>query len=109
MRDDEALIAYEPRHGGLREAYSDEVIAKAAHLIEIGEIEQYGRGRFLIRRTAGGHPASTVYSINVVELDEQQRDHDGLPEMICSCINGRKRGGKPSCYHSAAALMMLGY
>ena len=32
---------------------------------------------------------------------------DAIPFVSCTCPNGLNRGGRPSCYHTAAVLLML--
>jgi hypothetical protein len=37
-----------------------------------------------------------------------QNDKADIPLLSCTCPNGMNRGGRPTCYHTAAVLLMLG-
>lgn len=39
--------------------------------------------------------------------DQIREDLMSPPLLSCTCPNGRNRGGRPSCYHSAAVMLIL--
>lgn len=72
------------------ELYGAESIWKARSLILDGRVEKVG-DHYVVQ---GSQP----YRVNILEGDQD------VPWAVCSCPNGEKRGGRPSCYHSAAVL-----
>lgn len=51
------------------------------------------------RATYNNEPVRTVEQI--------REDLDSLPLLSCTCPNGRNRGGRPTCYHTAAVMLIL--
>lgn len=80
----------------LDELYSHESLVKAVKLIKNNKIRDAGRaGLFDVH-------GSDLYVCNIVELEGST----GLPAVTCTCPNGSHRAGRPTCYHSAAAIMV---
>ena len=42
-----------------------------------------------------------------VQLYDDPEHGGGVPMLTCSCPNGMHRGGRPTCYHTAAVLIIL--
>lgn len=45
---------------------------------------------------------SELYTCNVIEFEGS----DSVPGITCTCPNGSNRSGRPTCYHSAAVLLV---
>lgn len=50
-----------------------------------------------------------VYDVHVVGEYGVDNQTEIPVQMSCTCPNGRKSGGRPRCYHVAAALIAMGY
>lgn len=74
--------------------YSPETLAKAHELLKADAIERTGD---LVYRVRG----SKDYRVQVIE------NRDEAPWLTCNCPNGIRKGGEPSCYHSAAVLLHI--
>lgn len=85
--------------GSMRALYSDKVLEKAEELVDgdaLARDDVYDTVWWV-------EGASRVYRVQVVEGS----DDDGLPFVLCDCPNGARKGGRPTCYHSAAVLMKI--
>jgi hypothetical protein len=91
--DDEVEVQRSPWEDerSFDELYSAETIWKARSLILDHRVEKTHEKRYIVQ---GSQP----YVVNLLEGDQD------VPWAVCSCPNGEKRGGRPSCYHSAAVL-----
>lgn len=79
----------------LYDLYSHESIVKGLKLIKAGKVTRV-EGRPDLYNISG----SDLYVARIIELGEGQ-----VPGVTCSCPNGSNRSGRPTCYHSAAALV----
>lgn len=86
----------------LSDLYSQNTLVKAKKLVENEEVEQDPEksGVYLVRGT------SRHYRVQVTTSEESGEEPVYI--VTCDCPNGMARGGMPSCYHSAAALMVEG-
>lgn len=87
--------------------FSDASLRKAYRLIEkkLLWIAEVGGQRWSVVSERNGD----VYDVHIVG-EPQADDSMEIPvQMSCSCPNGRKSGGRPRCYHVAAALIAMGY
>lgn len=75
--------------------YSHDSLVKALKLIKGGKVVR-ADGRPELFNITG----SDFYVARVIELGDGQ-----VPGVTCSCPNGSNRAGRPTCYHSAAALV----
>ena len=73
--------------------YSEESIWKASLLIKDGRVEK-------IRDNLYSVAGSTHYNVSLIDGD------NAVPWALCTCPNGEARGGRPSCYHTAAVLAL---
>jgi uncharacterized Zn finger protein len=73
--------------------YSPESIWKARLLIQDGYVEKIADGKYTVS-------GSQQYLVHLLEGGADQP----VPWATCSCPNGTARGGRPSCYHTAAVL-----
>jgi hypothetical protein len=76
--------------------YSVESIWKARLLNEGGYVEKVSDALYTV---AG----SQQYAVHILEGGADQP----VPWATCSCPNGQARGGRPSCYHTAAVLAKI--
>jgi hypothetical protein len=76
--------------------YSPESIWKAKLLIQSEAIEK-------IRETTYTVAGSKPYVVQILDGGADQP----VPWATCSCPNGTARGGRPSCYHTAAVLATI--
>lgn len=74
--------------------YSAETLWKARELIDGGRIHPEGHNKWVVE---GSQP----YIVNRLESEGMS-----VPWVVCSCPNGQARGGRPSCYHTAAVLAL---
>lgn len=79
----------------IHELYSRESLDKAFKLVRNGKVEDAGRpGLYQVH-------GSELYVCVIVEIDDSR-----VPGVTCTCPNGSNRSGRPTCYHSAAVLMV---
>lgn len=84
--------------------YSPPIIAKAHKIYRDGLVARDPeRSEVWWCRGSGGGS----YRLTVVQLAPEEGEEQELPYVVCSCPNGTKRGGQPSCYHSAAVIIAL--
>lgn len=83
----------------INEFYSQPILIKAHRLVKADKVEVDSE-RVGVFHVAG----SRRYSLQVIP----PADGDVIPWVTCDCPNGLARGGRPSCYHSAAVLLFLG-
>jgi uncharacterized Zn finger protein len=78
--------------------YSAESIWKGKLLIDSGKVEKINDKHYVVS-------GSQSYTVNILPSEGMR-----VPWAVCTCPNGSARGGRPSCYHTAAALaLVLGY
>ena len=92
------------------EWYSGPVLSKARGLINQDRVHQDPEATdvFSVR-------GSTRYRVQVIEEFDEDAVVKKTPEQIaqaipfvsCSCPNGNAKGGRPTCYHSAAVILTL--
>lgn len=80
----------------LSELYAEASLTKALKLVRNGRVKPAGRPG--LYDVSGSEP----YVCNVIEFG----DSDSVPGITCTCPNGSNRSGRPTCYHSAAVLMV---
>jgi hypothetical protein len=80
--------------------YSASVQAKAFDLAESGRLRR--DAEMPTRFRIPGSKADTSYRVQVLPGSE-----DAIPWVTCSCPNGMNKGGRPTCYHSLAALLVI--
>lgn len=78
------------------ELYSIESLTKAIDLVRGEKITQV-EGREDLYEVMG----SDLYVCHVIELEDSK-----VPGITCTCPNGSNRSGRPTCYHSAAVLLV---
>lgn len=78
------------------ELYSVESLTKAVDLVR-GEKVKPMLGREGIYEVVG----SDLYVCHIIELEGSK-----VPGITCTCPNGQNRAGRPTCYHSAAVLLV---
>lgn len=77
------------------ELYSSESLGKAFKLVRSSKVESAGRpGLYQVH-------GSELYVCTVIELEGSK-----TPGITCTCPNGSNRSGRPTCYHTAAVLMV---
>lgn len=85
----------------LNDHYSQPILIKAHRIKDLVKPDPEHPGIFKAPGSGG-----TMYRLQVTESGGPTGDVD-LPFVTCSCPNGMARGGRPSCYHSAAVLLYL--
>lgn len=75
--------------------YSAETLWKARLLLESKRVEEINPRQYSVE---GSQP----YVVDVMPDAGMP-----VPWAVCSCPNGTARGGRPSCYHTAAVLALL--
>lgn len=79
----------------LHELYSGESLGKAFKLVKAKRVIPTGReGLYNVE-------GSELYVCNVIEIEDSV-----VPGVTCTCPNGSNRSGRPTCYHSAATLLV---
>lgn len=79
----------------IHELYSKESLDKAFKLVRNGKVKNAGRPELFEVQ------GSELYVCAVIPLEDSV-----TPGITCTCPNGSNRSGRPTCYHSAAALMV---
>lgn len=79
----------------LYDLYSRDSLVKGLKLIKAKRVNRV-EGRPELYNISG----SDLYVARIIELGEGQ-----VPGVTCTCPNGSNRSGRPTCYHSAAALV----
>lgn len=72
--------------------FSETVLAKAGAVLARGAIAYYAESDLFTVEGSGG----SRYYVSLLPDEAGE---------ICTCRNGVKKGGHPTCYHVAAALM----
>lgn len=79
----------------IHELYSPDSLDKAFKLIRNNKVKDAGRpGLYQVE-------GSDLYVCAIVEIPDSK-----VPGVTCTCPNGSNRTGRPTCYHSAAVLMV---
>lgn len=79
----------------IHQLYSRESLDKAFKLIKGKRVESAGRpGLYQVH-------GSELYVCTIIEMEDW-----ATPGITCTCPNGSNRSGRPTCYHSAAVLMV---
>lgn len=77
------------------ELYSRDSLDKAFKLVKANRVQSAGRpGLYEVS-------GSELYVCCIVELEDSK-----VPGVTCTCPNGSNRSGRPTCYHSAATLLV---
>lgn len=91
-------------------AYSAAIVKKAEALVSEGVVNR-AEGSTDLWEVPGS--TGRLYVVQVVPAFDPDADEDdedlkhALPWMSCTCPNGANRGGRPSCYHTAAVALVL--
>lgn len=79
----------------IHELYSRDSLDKAFKLVKAKRVIPTGReGLYNVE-------GSDLYVCTIIELEDSK-----TPGITCTCPNGSNRSGRPTCYHSAAVLMV---
>lgn len=90
---DVELPVWHETEGEFSDLYAHETLVKALKLLKGSKVER-------VREDLYNVLGSTMYVTRIVELGDGQ-----IPGVTCTCPNGANRSGRPTCYHSAAALV----
>lgn len=94
--DEEQVAPAWDDHRHLEDLYSEESLYKAGNLVADGYVTKVNDATYVVQ---GSQP----YTVRILRSD----DDTLVPWAICDCPNGVARGGRPSCYHTAAVLSLV--
>lgn len=83
------------QRGLLATLYSPAVIRRAA----VSTVTRKGSPGDTYRFEVPSSDLQSMHEVGVLPIPDRE------PYLTCTCINGDKLGGRPSCFHSAAALI----
>lgn len=84
-------------HRSFEDLYGEDSLWKAGQLVKAGKVEDL-HGDQRVWSVEGSQP----YVVRIMESEGLE-----VPWATCDCPNGAARGGRPSCYHTAAVLSLL--
>lgn len=90
------LPAWHETEDDMDELYGIESLTKAVDLVRAGKVHAV-EGRDDLYEVHG----SELYACRIIEISESK-----VPGITCTCPNGQNRSGRPTCYHSAAAILV---
>lgn len=78
---------------GFEDLYSPETLWKARLLLDSDAVSKAREDKYFVN-------GSQLYTVTIMESSLP------VPWALCDCPNGTARGGRPSCYHTAAVLAL---